>query len=282
MSKDTSLLIFTDLDGTLLDFYSYSGEVSRPALNAIKRLNIPLVIATSKTGIEVEHLLDIPCISKIFITENGSGIFLPKGFKIPEGMDSYVLDNYQVIQLGPSYSEVLSKISQAKRASGVQIKGFSAMNPGEIASLTGLDIESANRAKKRDFSEPFVFDGGKRDLGRFVEVINNLGLSCIKGDRFYHVIGNVDKGKAAKIILKIYKDRFPGVNWKTIALGDSPNDVPLFRVVDLPILIRRPDNSYVELPNSIRGRVIRTPNVGPQGWNDVMLDLLDKEVGVSE
>lgn len=281
MSKDTSLLIFTDLDGTLLDFYSYSAEASRPALNAIKRLNIPLVIATSKTRIEVERLLDILDISKIFITENGSGIFLPEGFKVPLGMDSYVLDDYQVIPLGPSYSEVLSKVSQAKRGSGVQIKGFSDMTPEEIASLTGLDIESAMRATKRDFSEPFVFDGQEEDLKRFIKVINSLGLSCMKGNRFYHIIGNVDKGKAAKIILKIYRDRFSGVRWKTVALGDSPNDVPLFRVVDLPILIRRLDNSYVDLPEGMMSRVIRTSAVGPQGWNDVMLDILDKEVSVS-
>lgn len=281
MTEDTHLLIFTDLDGTLLDWYSYSESAAWPALNALRRLNIPLVIATSKTKAEVEPLLPLLGISEVFITENGSGIFLPKGFVIPEEMHSYLLDDYQVIQIGPSYSEILAKVSQAERISGVQVQGFSTMSSEEIVSLTGMDIEYAKRSKKRDFSEPFVFDSSQEDLKRFIKVINKLGLSCLEGGRFHHIVGDVDKGKAARITSKIYKDIFPGVNWKTIALGDSPNDIPLFRVVDIPIVLRRPDNSYVKLPESLRGRVIKAPDVGPKGWNAVILDILRKEEGLN-
>jgi HAD superfamily hydrolase (TIGR01484 family) len=51
--KDSSLLVFTDLDGTLLDHHTYSFEPALPALNSLKEKNIPLIICTSKTRAEI-------------------------------------------------------------------------------------------------------------------------------------------------------------------------------------------------------------------------------------
>ena len=53
LTKKPELIIFTDLDGTLLDFrYSYKEAV--PALNLIRKKNIPLIICSSKTRAEIE------------------------------------------------------------------------------------------------------------------------------------------------------------------------------------------------------------------------------------
>jgi mannosyl-3-phosphoglycerate phosphatase len=51
---DFHLLIFTDLDGTLLEQATYSFEAALPALQALRERNIPLIICTSKTRAEIE------------------------------------------------------------------------------------------------------------------------------------------------------------------------------------------------------------------------------------
>ena len=48
-------VVFTDLDGTLLDHTSYSHQAAEPALEAIRERRIPLVFCTSKTRAEVEQ-----------------------------------------------------------------------------------------------------------------------------------------------------------------------------------------------------------------------------------
>ena len=47
------LIVFTDLDGTLLDHDDYSFEAARPALAKLETLNIPVILTTSKTATEV-------------------------------------------------------------------------------------------------------------------------------------------------------------------------------------------------------------------------------------
>ena len=49
------LVIFSDLDGTLLDHQTYSPAPARPALEALRARAIPLVLCTSKTRAEVER-----------------------------------------------------------------------------------------------------------------------------------------------------------------------------------------------------------------------------------
>ena len=48
------IVIFTDLDGTLLHPKSYSFDAALPALNLIKEKKIPLVLCSSKTKAEIE------------------------------------------------------------------------------------------------------------------------------------------------------------------------------------------------------------------------------------
>ena len=48
-------LIFTDLDGTLLDYKTYSYKKASKALSLIKKDKIPLIFCTSKTKAEIEY-----------------------------------------------------------------------------------------------------------------------------------------------------------------------------------------------------------------------------------
>ncbi len=49
MNGMKKLIIFTDLDGTLLDLHTYSFEKSLPGLGLLRQKNVPLVFCSSKT-----------------------------------------------------------------------------------------------------------------------------------------------------------------------------------------------------------------------------------------
>lgn len=49
-------LVFTDLDGTLLDHETYSFAPAAEALAALKARGVPLVLASSKTAAEIAEL----------------------------------------------------------------------------------------------------------------------------------------------------------------------------------------------------------------------------------
>ncbi|MCK5421566.1 MAG: HAD-IIB family hydrolase, partial [Deltaproteobacteria bacterium] len=69
-------MVFTDLDGTLLEHETYSSEAAIPAINALKEKNIPLIFCTSKTRAEIEEIQFQLKNIHPFISENGGAIFI--------------------------------------------------------------------------------------------------------------------------------------------------------------------------------------------------------------
>lgn len=73
-----NLIIFTDLDGTLLHPMTYSFEEAMPALKLCRERGIPLILCSSKTRAEIEVYRQRLKNEHPFIPENGGGIFIPK------------------------------------------------------------------------------------------------------------------------------------------------------------------------------------------------------------
>ena len=113
MNNRIKTIIFTDLDGTLLDYSTYSFEAAMPALKRLQECGIPLVIVSSKTRAEIEPLLaELPPLSKLFITENGSAVYLDRQSPVPPGIQAELRAGYRAIILGCRYDEVLSALRE--------------------------------------------------------------------------------------------------------------------------------------------------------------------------
>ena len=70
---DFPLLVFSDLDGTLLDHQSYSFQGAEKALQRLLHHSIPLILTSSKTRAELETLREKLGLHTPFIAENGGG-----------------------------------------------------------------------------------------------------------------------------------------------------------------------------------------------------------------
>lgn len=77
------LILFTDLDGTLLDPYTYSYQESLWAINLLKREQIPIIFCSAKTQAEQEVYRKALEIIDPFIVEEGGGILIPQIFHSP-------------------------------------------------------------------------------------------------------------------------------------------------------------------------------------------------------
>src|SRR2546423_300740 len=70
-------VVFTDLDGTLLDAETYRYDAARQGLDRLREHAIPLIICTSKTRAEVEPLRNELGNTDPFIVENGGALYVP-------------------------------------------------------------------------------------------------------------------------------------------------------------------------------------------------------------
>jgi mannosyl-3-phosphoglycerate phosphatase len=271
-------LIFTDLDGTLLDYSTYSFRPALPALRALKERNIPLIFCTSKTKTETEKIRRQTENTHPFIVENGGAIFIPKGYFPKEAELAIASSNtdkkdtkYQIIELGIPYTQLRKTLSRIQAQFPGKIKGFGDLSVEEIAKLSDLPLEEAALAKQREYDEPFVLDE-KNLIDKIEQTTKISNLQITQGGRFYHLMGANDKGKAAIHLIDIYRQRFHSV--KSIALGDSFNDFPLLAAADIPILLPKPHgrhDSSVKLDG-----LILANDIGPIGWCEEVLKIIHK------
>lgn len=268
------IIIFTDLDGSLLDATTYSYDAAKEALSAIHSLDSALILVSSKTRAEMEPLRLRLHHHHPFIVENGGALFIPKGY-FPFPIDHSVLrGEYHVIEIGAPYVRLRAALKEIDQTLGCRLQGLGDLSVEEVAGLTGLSLADALLAKQREYDEPFVVVGNAVGCNHLLAAVEARGLRCTRGGRFYHLTGSNDKGDASKRLIECYgrlaKDE--GLTLVTIGIGDSLNDLPMLAAVDYPILVRKPDHSYdpdVQLPH-----LIRADEIGPAGWNRSLLNLL--------
>lgn len=261
-------VVFTDLDGTLLDHATYSWEPALPALRLLHDRQIPLVCCSSKTKAEIEYYRRLLDNRDPFVTENGGGIFIPEGYfdlsALPPDLVTSREPGYVVIRLGAPYQS-LRQVVAALRAEGFAITGFGDMTVAEVAELTGLPLDQAAMAKERDFDEPFIFKGSAAEGQALAAKIRAKGLRTTKGV-FCHLLGDSDKGVAVAILAALYRKKYGEIF--VIALGDSLNDLPMLQHADYPVAIRKPDGRYE--PRLVLPNLLKTEGIGPAGWNEAI------------
>lgn len=273
--RAASWVVFTDLDGTLLDHATYRWEAAQRALDALRDSRVPLIAVSSKTRAEIQPILTRLGRREPIVVENGGGIYLPAGyfpFRIKGAVKSRKGGLH--VALGTPRPRLLRALAQASQRAGVRVRSFAAMNAREIAERTGLSLAGARRALERDFDEPFVILASNRQArARLEREIHFLGLSMTRGSRFFHILGGNDKGDAVWKLTAWFYRAF-GHSVSTIGLGDSPNDIPMLRAVDVPILVARPNGRYDAETLAAVPRVQRAGGAGPAGWSCALLRIL--------
>jgi mannosyl-3-phosphoglycerate phosphatase family protein len=260
-------LLFTDLDGTLLDDKTYSWKAARPALELLAANDVPWIIVSSKTRAEIEPLRQEMGHCHPFVVENGGAAFIPRGYfgcPVPSSMPR---DGYDVLEWGRPHADLVRALETAAADQQYRVNPFSRMSTDEVCRATGLSPAQAARAQSREYDEPFLAPeacGRPRLLGS----IQRAGFRWTHGGRLYHICGNHDKGTSVRAMLELFARRDGTV--RSIGLGDSLNDLPLLAAVDIPVVVR---SGRSPVPFGLPG-ARRPRSAGPKGWNEAVAELL--------
>ncbi|MGF1516755.1 MAG: HAD-IIB family hydrolase [Nodosilinea sp.] len=259
-------IVFTDLDGTLLNGETYAYQAALPTLAKLTERGIPVVPVTSKTRQEVAQLRHDVGLRDPFVVENGSAIYIPTNsptgqsrFALPPGDDA---DGYRVLQLGCNYVTARAGLKAIAQDLGRPLKGFGDWSIDQVVQLTGLSPAEAKQAKAREFTEPFMTPKNV-PADQLREAVEAMGFRVVIGDRFSHLIGAAaGKGNAVHQLVKLYQASSPGPV-TTIGLGNSPNDLDMLENVDYPIVLPGAHGPHPRLAD--RGWAI-APAPAPDGW----------------
>jgi len=258
-------IVYSDLDGTLLDHHTYSWDEAQEALERLKAARVPLVLVSSKTRVEIETLRRALGNTDPFISENGGAVFLPEDCDLAAPASARRIEGYRAIVLGLDHEEMAAKFDLLAR--DFPIRAFSRMPASEAAALVGLDVEAVQAAQQREYGEAFIFTREDVSLTAFEAAAGRLDLEVTRGGRLFHLLAGNDKGRAVRLLTGLYRQEHDRV--ATIGVGDAPNDEPLLAAVDLAYLVARPDGTHARLHVP---EISRVPGRGPAGFKQAVFD----------
>ena len=262
-----TFILISDLDGTLLGQHDFEfGLIKSDIINLLDTGHL-LVLASSKTKVEIESFCDELGRSVPFVYENGAGV---ENFCLINGCEA-PLNSHQ----NPKAIRTDALLSVWERYISLDLKSrchfVKDMDRCAQQACLGLGATALERAMKRSFSLPFTFSGTESDIQKLKYLTTKAGLSVQQGGRVYNLSGCHDKA-----------DYLPEVRkWATkakatpvlIALGDSMNDIKILRQADVYCVIPNENGDCLSLGDGNYPTII-APRAAPLGWLDAVMEAL--------
>ena len=278
-------LLFTDLDGSLLDHDTYSHKAASPSLAALKSLAVPVIPTTSKTLAELLPIRAALNNTDPFIVENGAAIYIPVGYfeQQPDNTTLYIKEGFEFWEYSQAptrahWQQLLRKISAQfdDQFSGKYID-FQNLGTQGIANLTGLSLTQAALANQRGFSEPIHWLGNNVEKKQFIAALESIGAHIVEGGRFLHLIDrDACKGAAMQRLTASFKENGKHRHYICIAAGDSHNDISMLEAADIAAVIQSPIHSAPTLKRT--EKTYLSEHFGPEGWNEVIAKILKNDI----
>lgn len=262
----TSGIVFSDLDGTLLDSTTYAFDPARPALAALRSRGIPLVPVTTKTAAETLRVQERLGVRGPFVAEDGAAVGWPRG-SFPDAPGGLVrFGDVDILPLALARENFRDVVEAFRRLVPGRLTVLSELDPAAAARETGLSLADAAAACRRHFDEAFRVDG-EFPLESFERLAQARGLRLTRGGRWLHLHGETDKGDAVRLLRGLMGPA------RAVGVGDSALDLPLLAAVDVAVAVPKADGAVDPLLAAHPG-VIVAPKPGPEGWNAAVLGLL--------
>ena len=264
MYSSSSILIFTDLDGTLLDRDTFKFDGIKTFLNVLKNENIIIIPNSSKTEDEIIEFNNEANFKFPFISENGS-IIHNLNFLSEEFPDKIILSkNIHEIQIIFDKNINQDLKSKCKVISGLSIS--------EQSQIFGLPENKLKQVFKRSCTIPLKFEGNNEEKLRLKNLLLEIGLDFKDGGRVLNLGDRINKADAMKKIIQMVKKKFK-TKPKTIAVGDSYNDLEMLKNSEIPCLVK--NDKFVNKDLKIIN-LIKSKQPAPDGWAEVVKLALEK------
>lgn len=259
-------IIFTDIDGTLIDIYSGKFEGTDRLVKKLAKMGIPVILCSAKTRSEQEYIRNKLRLSDPFIIENGGAVVIPDGYfdEFEISVPRTRRNGYTLIEIGGHSIEIRKRLARIREELHINFKGTTDIALNEIRKKVQIPLPFARRMSKREYGET-ILEIDPSDLDRLAKVCTRTGLKVIHGGRYTDITQGNDKGKATRILIDLFKQKYQPRRTIFVGLGDSENDLPMLELMDIPVLVQKANGSWCD--SKIKN-LVRSTGIGPKGWKN--------------
>jgi mannosyl-3-phosphoglycerate phosphatase family protein len=267
-------LIFTALEGALVDARTDSFAGAEEALSELDRRKIAYVLLTARTREEIEPVRRKLGHNHPFVTENGGGIFFPDGYFSLRIPGAARIGRYLGVAQGKPYAEVCEALDDIAKECGVGVAGFHHMSVREIAENTGLRPRDAELARAREFDEPFYFtSASEEDIARFVETARARGYDTRRDPTFWHLSAKCDPARAVRTVSGLFREA-THTKLRLIGIGAGEADLAWLCAMDHAVLLPSSDGTQPPQAAGWTRKFAMGDAPGADGWNRAILDII--------
>jgi len=260
----SKIVIFTDLDGTLLHNETFKFENIRQYIKNLLSKNISIIPNSSKTKTEIINFCHELEEELPFIVENGAAIY---------NMNLVNSDFPEKIILSRDKEEILNLFFKKIPKEFIsKCKFVLKLKKDEQLEIFGLSEKQLSYASDREFSVPFIFKGNKVEKNNLFRLTSDMGLTMQEGGRVINLSDNVSKSFAMKKVRRIF-EKTEKQELKIIGVGDNFNDLDMLRNSDIACLVF---NEKFKLDTLNINNCLVSKKPAPDGWEEVVKMALEK------
>ncbi len=257
MKKVFKVLIFTDLDGSLLHRDTFKFDEIKDYLKHLISRGIFIIPNTSKTEKEILEFNNDLGLSLPYICENGAAI---------NGLDLLNANLPKKLILSREKDDLLNIFKNIVPINlQNKCKWLTEMDKKNQSLIFGLQDKKLKMALERQYTIPFIFNGTKNEKKEVSKFVKKEGLYLQEGGRVINLTDRINKAKALQVFVRFYKKYQKNI--KTIAVGDNFNDLDMLKISDFPCLVFNDEFRLDEIPIN---NLITTNKPSPEGWADVI------------
>ena len=190
-----NILLFTDLDGSLLNKNTFDFNAASYLIKDCISKGINIIPNSSKTDLELNEICEDLDIPKVYISENGSCI---------KGLNFLSKSLNKEIKLSRSKENILKNFIENVdinlRQKCLILENEPLQNQIEIL---GLPKHKIHNALNRKYSFPFIFEGSEDEKIELKTIVKKYGLTIQFGGRVLNLGDKVSKGNAMETFVSL-------------------------------------------------------------------------------
>ena len=263
------VIIFTDLDETLLKENKYFHNISNNFIKTLLKKEYQIIPVTSKAYLEVIDLLKQMKFQLPFSVENGAAYYLPikysKDFLYKKIVNPYAIKKNAI-------KKILNKSIFKTYLHNLKfIENLSIVEQKKITKLNSNQLEDFN---SREYSIPVLIKGDKYFKKKFEKTLFKYNLKITFGGKLNNISGLHGKLNSLNFFSDQYKQKLRNTKIIIISLGDNHNDIEILNNSNYSGIIK--NNTYKILNLKKKNNVFRSFTEAPFGWVEVLKKIIIK------